>query len=307
MEALSLDPSVSASRCPLPIVLRQAQDRWGGSGQAPRTGIGDGDLLDRLGIPLIVERGAVGEGLREHCALAMQWRLDRPLSTNPQFSGWRLGLNALRYALLRSGPLASAAYDVMGQFTASPQGTHPDMQLIAAPFSIDKSRTTLAMEREAGMQVALYPLRPEATGTLAIASKAPETLPEIRLDYFADAADRAIMVRGVRLVRELVAQAARHAGVTASEHRPGPSIDSDEAILAAWREMGTTAYHAAGTCRMGEDRDAVVDPATRVNGVEALHVVDLSLAPQIPAGNTFAPVAAIAWRAAQLIASEDAG
>lgn len=266
-----------------------------------RSGIGDGDLLDRLGIDVIVDRPAVGLGLREHCALAMQWRLDRALSINSQFSGWRLVRNAIRYALLQNGPLASAAYDVMGQFTADPNATRPDMQLIAAPFSIDKSRASLAMEREAGMQIALYPLRPRASGSLAIVDRDPTVLPSIQLDYFADAHDRAIMVQGVHILRRLVAAAATAADVAAYEHRPGQVLTSDADILNAWSQMGTTAYHAAGTCRMGTDRDAVVDSQTRVNGVQGLYVADLSIAPQIPSGNTFASVGAMAWRAAELI------
>lgn len=266
-----------------------------------RSGIGDGALLGRMGIDVIADRPTVGQGLREHCALAMQWRLDRPLSINAQFSGWRLARNALRYALFQDGPLASAAYDVMGQFMAHPSSTRPDMQLIAAPFSIDKSQPTLAMEREPGMQIALYPLRPRASGSLAIASRDPAVLPAMQLDYFADAHDRETMIHGVRVLRRLVAAASSLAGVVAQEHRPGPTLTRDAAISGAWREMGTTAYHAAGTCRMGVDRDAVVDAHTRVNGVDNLHVVDLSIASQIPAGNTFAPVAAIAWRAADLI------
>lgn len=270
-----------------------------------RSGVGDGDLLDRLGLDVVANRPAVGQGLREHCALAMQWRLDRPLSINAQFSGWRLVRNALRYALLQDGPLASAAYDVMGQFAAHPDATRPDMQLIAAPFSIDKSRPTLAMEREAGMQIALYPLRPRATGSLAIASSDPAVLPSIELDYFADGHDRAIMINAVRKVRQIVAAAARTANVVAREHRPGAALTSDAEILDAWREMATTAFHASGTCRMGDDQDAVVDSQTRVNGVQGLYVADLSITPQIPSGNTFAPVAALAWRAAELISADE--
>ncbi len=235
----------------------------------------------------------------------MQWRLDRPLSINAQFSGWRLARNALRYALRQDGPLASAAYDVMGQFSAHPSSTRPDMQLIAAPFSIDKSRATLAMEREPGMQIALYPLRPRTSGCLAITSRDPTVLPSMHLDYFADAHDRETMISGVHILRQLVAAASSLAGVVAQEHRPGPMLTSNADIMGAWREMGTTAYHAAGTCRMGADGDAVVDAYTRVNGVTGLHVADLSITPQIPAGNTFAPVAAIAWRAADLIADSE--
>lgn len=265
-----------------------------------RSGIGARSRLERLGIECLVDNPQVGENLREHCALAMQFRLKRKLSLNPQFSGLRLALNAMRYFLFSNGPMASAAYDVLGWFKSQPGADRPDAQLIAAPFSIDKSKATLAMEREPGMQIAIYPLRPRSTGSTHIDQRDPEALPVTRLDFFADQHDRAIMVGAVRFVRRLMAQEPL-AGTVAGETRPGPDVDSDAAILDAYRAMGTTAYHACGTCRMGSDIASVVDPATRVRGVEGLHVIDLSILPEMPAGNTFAPVMAVAWRGAEII------
>ena len=271
-----------------------------------RSGIGAADLLNALGIEVVAGRAEVGANLREHCALAMQFRLSRPLSLNRQFGGWRMIANGIRYYLARSGPMASAAYDVLGWFRSRPDLERPDAQLIAAPFSIDKTRTTLAMELKPGMQIAVYPLRPRSAGGLRITSRDPNVLPDTWLDYFGDAEDRRVMVDSVRFVRRLVAETAI-AGVVERETRPGPQVETDEQILDAYRAMGTPAYHAVGTCRMGDDPGSVVDPQTRVRGTEALHVVDLSIAPVIPAGNTFAPVMAMAWRAAELIEALDRG
>lgn len=265
-----------------------------------RSGIGDRERLEAMGIACLADRPQVGENLREHCALAMQFRLERPLSLNREFSGPRLLANAVRYYLARNGPMASAAYDVLGWFRAREGADRPDAQLIAAPFSIDKSKQVLAMERAPGMQVAVYPLRPRSAGSVHIANSDPEALPVTQLDYFADAHDREIMVGAVRFVRAMMAKQPI-TGVIASETRPGPEIDSDVEILDAYRAMGTPAYHACGTCRMGSDPDSVVDPETRVRGARNLHVVDLSIAPVMPAGNTFAPVMAFAWRAADII------
>ena len=181
----------------------------------------------------------------------------------------------------------------MGEWSAAVKvgrcGTsrRPDAQLIAAPFSMDKSRATLAMEDEPGMQIAVYPLRPRSAGMVS-------SQPQSRS-----------MVGAVRFVRRLVASEPI-ASEIAAETRPGLGVDSDDAILDAYRAMGTTAYHAVGTCRMGSDPDSVVDPLTGVRGTTGLHVADLSIAPFVPAGNTFAPVMALAWRAAELIAALDA-
>lgn len=267
-----------------------------------RSGIGPAELLTRLDIPVVADRAEVGANLSEHCALAMQWRLKRPLSLNPQFSGWRLVANALRYFGLHRGALATPAYDVLGWFATGSSGQRNDVQLIGAPFSIDKSRTVLAMERHPGMQIAVYPLRPKSRGTVAITSRNPDVLPVSTLDFFAHPDDCKTMVDGVRFVRKLVAQPAL-ADLVEGESRPGAAVSSDAEILNACRAMATTAYHAAGTCRMGQDAASVVDPQTRVRGTEGLHVADLSIAPTITAGNTFAPVAAMAWRAAELIAA----
>lgn len=271
-----------------------------------RSGIGPAGLLEDLGIHVVADRHEVGANLSEHCALAMQFRLRAPLSVNRQFAGWRLMANGLRYYLLRNGPLASAAYDVLGQFCSREGLSRPDAQLIASPFSIDKTKATMAMEPDHGMQVAIYPLRPRSKGGVRITSKNPTQMPNTWLDYFADTEDRRVMVDSVKFVRKLVASSPL-AALVEGETRPGVTVDSDEAILDAYRAMGTPAYHAAGTCRMGNDKHSVVDPQTRVRGTTALHVVDLSIAPVIPAGNTLAPVVAMAWRAADLISGDDTG
>jgi choline dehydrogenase-like flavoprotein len=269
-----------------------------------RSGIGPAALLDHLGIPVIADRAEVGENLKEHCALAMQWRVRSGLSTNAEFGGWRLIRNVLRYYLARSGPMASAAYDVLGHIRTRADLPRPDAQLIAAPFSIDKSASTLKMEKAPGMQVAVYPLRPQSTGSVRVTTPDPGVLPLSTLDFFADAEDRRTMIGAVRYVRDLVSRAPLADAIVA-EVRPGTAADDEDAILDVWRAMGTTAYHAAGTCRMGRDAASVVDPETRVRGVDGLHVVDLSIFPDIPAGNTFAPVMALAWRAADLIAASE--
>ena len=269
-----------------------------------RSGIGDPAMLEALGISLVCESPEVGRNLTEHCALAMQWRLNsHALSQNREFAGWRVLRNGLRYYALRSGPLASAAYDVLGQFRSRPELDRPDTQFIASPFTIDKTQAKLAMEREPGLQMALYQLRPRSRGSLRIVSRDPAVLPEAELDYLEDPADRRVMIEATRIMRRMVA-AGPLAGHIVREQRPGVEVESDEQILAAWRAMGTTAYHAAGTCRMGKDERAPVDPLTRVRGISGLNVVDLSLFPEIPAGNTFAPVYALAGRAAELIGSE---
>lgn len=281
-----------------------ASGTFGSPAILQRSGIGPGALLRALGIEVVADRPEVGANMTEHCALALQWRLKKQLSLNLQFSGWRLLLNGARYYLTRGGPMAGASYDVLALFKSHPEAERADAQLIAAPYSIDKTRTDLRMEALPGMQIALYPLRPRSTGNLRISSRDAEALPAAALDCFSDEGDRRTMVGAVRFARSLMAQRPI-ADLVEAETRPGPTIESDDQIIDAYRALGTPAYHAAGTCRMGSDDASVVDPLTRVRGVEGVHVVDLSIAPVIPAGNTFAPVMAMAWRAADLIRALD--
>lgn len=153
-----------------------------------------------------------------------------------------------------------------------------------------------------------YPLRPRSKGHVRIVSKDPSVNPKVIYDPLADSQDRRELIAGVRFIRRLAATPPL-SDYAVEETRPGTAVQSDEEILDAIRRLSGPGFHAAGTCRMGADPQSVVDPLTRVRGVTNLHVVDLSICPIIPAGNTYGPVVAMAWRAADLIQvqrSEDA-
>lgn len=145
-----------------------------------------------------------------------------------------------------------------------------------------------------------FPLRPRSKGSVTIVSRDASIHPRVLFDPFSDAQDCREMVAGVRFARSLAATSPL-SEYAVQETRPGPAVQSDDDILDAIRRLGGPGYHAAGTCRMGSDAQSVVDPQTRVRGVQNLHVVDLSILPILTSGNTYGPVAALAWRAADLI------
>ena len=267
-----------------------------------RSGIGPSALLQSHGIDVVADRPAVGANLHEHCALALQFRVAEGMSQNASFGGWRLLLNGMRYYLSRSGPLSTGAYDVGGWFKTAAGLDRPNTQFIAAPFSTDraKAKGKLVMERNPGMQIAVYPLRPRAIGETNIVSRDPTLLPSTSLDFYSNPEDCREMIDAVRYIRRLLSSKPL-SGIVMQETRPGPEHQSDEEILDAYRALGTTAYHAIGTCRMGTDSESVVDPHTAVRGVLGLHVVDLSIAPIMIAGNTFGPTVAMARRAADFL------
>jgi choline dehydrogenase-like flavoprotein len=265
-----------------------------------RSGIGSAALLQRLGIPLLHDNPQVGEHLQEHRGLMVQWKLNVPISDNLELSGLRLLGNVARYYLNRSGAMAAATYEVGAWFKSSPDVERPDVQFLVAPFSFDYANKRATLEKFAGMSIVGYPLRPNSTGSIHIKSSDPRELPELHPNYAATPEDRHLMVETLRLAREYAAQPALRALIDA-ETFPGPACTDDKAVLEAYAKYASCGYHAIGTCRAGRDEASVVDPELRVRGVQGLRVVDTSVFPQMPSGNTNGPVMALAWRAADVI------
>lgn len=268
-----------------------------------RSGIGDAARLQALGIPLVHHSPEVGEGLIEHRGLILQWKLKRDLSQNRMFSGWRLLLSVARYYLNRSGPMAAAAYEIGGWFRTRPGLNRPDAQVLVAPFSFDFEKQRQDVERFPGMHVVVYPLRPTSRGSIHIESRDPEAAASFRPNYRATEADRQSMIGAVRVVRDYVRQPPL-GELVGEETMPGAAVETDAQILDAYDRLGTCGYHAVGSCRMGADAQSVVDPRLRVRGVEGLRVMDTSIMPVIPSGNTQGPTMVMAWRAADLILAD---
>ena len=268
-----------------------------------RSGIGDRDRLAALGIPLVHHLPEVGEGLIEHRGLIIQWKLKHDLSQNKQFRGWRLLRSAAQYYLARSGPMAAAAYEIGAWFRTRPGLNRPDAQMLVAPFSFDFAKQRQDVERFPGMHVVVYSLRPTSRGSIHITTRDPEAPASFQPNYRANDEDRQSMIGAVRVVRDYVRQSPL-AELIAEETMPGEAYASDTQILEAYDRFGTCGYHAVGSCRMGKDAASVVDPRLRVRGVEGLRVMDTSIMPAIPSGNTQGPTMAMAWRAADLILAD---
>ena len=266
-----------------------------------RSGIGNRDHLEQLGIPVVSHCPEVGEGLLEHRGLILQWKLnDHALSQNRSFSGWRLLWATARYYLFRTGPMSSASYEIGAWMKSRPGINRPDVQALIAPYSFDMATHRMALETHPGMNSVVYPLRPTSRGTIHIDTRDPAVPARFTPNHRATEEDRLGMVGAVRAMRHWAAQP-QIAELIVEETLPGRNCQSDEEILRAYDELGTCGYHAVGSCRMGSDVASVVDPRLRVRGVSALRVMDTSIFPVIPAGNTNGPTMAMAWRAADLI------
>jgi choline dehydrogenase len=268
------------------------------------SGIGPAEHLRSLGIDVAVDSPDVGQNMREHLLLFLQYRLRRGRSLNRAFSGLPLLVNTVRYFLTRGGEMAAGSYDVGGFIRTEGALNRTDAQIMMAPYSLDFGAQEFAFERFPGMQVFGYPLRPESRGSVMARSTNPLELPLIRPNYLSAEADCRTAVGLLRWMRRWMSQSAL-APFIGEETTPGASVQSDADILEAFKQKGQAGYHAAGTCRMGVDARAVLDARLRVRGAQALRVVDLSSFPTLVSGNTNAPVMAAAARAADLILEDN--
>lgn len=273
-----------------------------GALQSPKllqlSGIGPADHLRSLGLPVICDSPGVGANLRDHWGLRLQYRLLRPAGHNPRLRGAGLWMSALRYLVCGTGVLSSAAAEVGAFIKATPGASRPDAELQISPLSVVPA--TGEIERRPGLQCTVRSLRPESQGTVMIGSADPTAPPAIRGNFLSAEYDRELTVHMVRYARRLLRQPPlrEHLG---EETFPGSGCLSPEEIVNVCRRSGSPGSHFAGTCRMGQDRMAVVDPTLRVRGVAGLRVVDCSIMPTVVSGNTNGPVMAIAWRAADMI------
>ena len=274
-----------------------------GAIQSPKllqlSGIGPAALLASLNIPLVADSPNVGRNLREHRYLSTQYRL-RGGSLNSSLSGLGLLRSVLQYLLFSGGALTHAAHEVGGFVKTRPELARPDAQIGLGLYSMRPGKNGITIDPYPGLNVIGYFTRPESQGEIRIQSADPTVVPIIKANHFTAEIDRTSAVSLFRWLRRFGQQPALKPWII-EETDPGSRIQTDEDILQNAINLGGTAFHIAGTCRMGADDAAVLDPQLRVRGVQGLRVVDTSIMPTLVSGNTNAPAMAIALRAADLI------
>jgi choline dehydrogenase len=280
-----------------------------GAVQSPQllevSGIGDPERLKRIGVNLVHASEQVGENYSDHYATRMNWRVAGVKTLNETTRGLALLRSVLQYAFTRRGILTLGTGLVHGFVRSAPEVQTPDVQyfFMHASYANAAVRT---LDTAPGMTLGVTGLRPTSRGSIHAESADMQVPPAICPNFLATQEDQQCLVNGMRIARDLMSKPAIGRYID-HEMSPGNLVQSDDDWLHFARENGQTIYHPVGTCRMGSDRQAVVDPHLRVNGVTGLRVVDASVFPSMVSGNTQGAVMAVAERASDLILEDGRG
>ncbi len=269
------------------------------------SGVGPSAVLKSFGIGVVLDRPAVGANLQDHLCVDYLYRASRPTLNNLLRPWWGKLFVGLEYVLSRRGPLALSVNQAGGFFRSAPSLDRPDIQLYFSPLSYIKAvpgkRQLMSPDPYPGFLLSASPCRPESRGHLQIRSADPFQAPAIHPNYLATRRDIDEMLAGVRFLRKLAAAPAL-SRVIVEELKPGPAVQSEEALIDDIRSRAGTVFHPVSTCRMGPDgRDTVVDPRLRIHGLDGIRVVDASIFPAVTSGNTNAPAIMVGEKGADLI------
>jgi choline dehydrogenase len=263
------------------------------------SGIGDGEALQALGLPVVAHRPGVGRNLQDHFIARFAFRTSPAGTMNEIMANpFRKAAMALNYALRRTGPLAVGAAEAMLFARLTPGAEEAEVQYQFINFSL--SAGSYVLPKDPGFMFNFGQCRPESRGTLTLRSPDPADKPVIRANYLSAPADQHMMIEGARLARR-IADASPFRDFVVEEISPGPAVTDDESMLEYLRATGTTVYHPCGTCRMGSDDAAVTTPDLRVNGVTGLRIADASIMPLVPSSNIQPAVMMVAERAVEFI------
>lgn len=269
----------------------------GGAVNSPQllllSGVGPAKELAALGIPVIADL-PVGRNLLDHLMVAVIMEVRRPVT----LVAAETVANLLKFLLLHRGMLTSNVAEAHAFLRSSPHLSAPNLELVWAPYPYINHGLTLPPGH--GVTVAAVLLQPRSSGWLTLRSRDPMAPPIIDPQYLSHPADLEILVAGVKRAREVLRAPALAQTVTVPIE-PEPGVEADADLADFVRRKAETLYHPVGTCRMGIDESAVVDPELRVRGIEGLRVVDASVMPTLIRGHTNAPVIMIAERAADLL------
>src|SRR6056297_525875 len=262
------------------------------------SGIGQADRLNGLGINVTHALPGVGENLRDHYAPRTRWAIGaKGYTFNDCGRGLGLVNQIMRYSIWRQGMLSMVAAPIRA-FVRSREGlASPDVLLGWVPMLYEPGPR---LSKQSGLTCYAHPMRPESKWHIHVTSSDPQRPPAIKFDFLSETIDAEITVRAIRIARSIMTAPAM-ADLQVSEIAPGAEQSKHDEILDWVKAAGETTYHPVGTCKMGVDVMAVVDPQLRVRGIQGLRIADASIMPTLTSGNTNAPAIMIGEKAADMI------
>lgn len=263
------------------------------------SGIGPAEVVQTAGVAPLHDLPGVGQNLQDHYQVRNVLRCTQPITLNDQMSSLagrlRIGLDYLFY---RRGALTISAGQA-GVFARTRSDLEePDIQIHFMTLSTDQPGKSL--HNFSGFTSSVCQLKPESRGYVRLKSADPAQHPAIAANYLSAETDCRTIVEAIRLNRRILS-APSMAPLVAEERVPGSDVQTDDEILEFARQTGSSIFHPVGTCKMGRDPMAVVDPQLRVHGITGLRVADASIMPTLISGNTNAPAIMIGEKAADLI------
>ena len=268
------------------------------------SGVGQGTRLQALGIEVKADVPGVGENLLDHLQSRITFECTQRITlneivSNPLRQAWMMA----KYLVTRRGMAATPTATAHALVRANPHEAQPSVKIQMHHLSAKSryARTAAAgLDLFPGFHIGFFQLRPRSRGSVHITSTDALQAPAMDPRYLHHTEDQEDMVRAFRMAREVAAQSALQSLIV-RETRPGLDISDDAAVLNYVRDSGQTSWHPIGTCKMGSDSLAVVDPLLRVRGVQGLRVVDSSIMPTMPSSNTNAASIAIGEKGADCI------
>jgi choline dehydrogenase len=285
----------------------------GGSVNDPQllqlSGVGPADHLRQLGIEIVHANENVGRNLQDHVGINYTFKGRQATLNQLLRPWWGKALVGLQYLLLRSGPLSLSMNNAGGFFRTDPTLARPNMQLYFQAFStvIPKAgeRPILTPDPWPGFSIGLSNCRPSSRGEIMIRSNDARVHPKIVANQLSTDHDTREMLAAVKFVRTIAAQPALK-DLIVEEILPGPTVQSDDDLIADFRRRSGTVYHPVSTCRMGPDAEtSVVDARLRVHGIEKLRVIDAAIFPENITGNTNAPAIMTGWKGAEIVLEDN--
>ena len=267
------------------------------------SGVGNPTYIEKAGIKLVKDIPGVGENLQDHLQVRIQYKVSNTITLNDRYKTiFGKIMMGLEYMFFRSCPMTMPPSQLGAFAKSDPSQPSANIEWHVQPLSLDKFGEPL--HPYSAVTPSVCNLRPTSRGTVHISDPNPYTHPEISPNYLSTPEDQKVAIDSIKFTRHIMSANALKQ-FSPEEILPGPHLQTDEEILKAAGELGTTIFNPVGTCKMGNDSSSVVDSELKVHGIRNLRVVDASVMPTITSGNTNAPTMMIAERAAEFIINDN--